>query len=58
MKTRQEMVYDFMLALCTNPELVANKEMPDPDQMAEWTFDTACLMAEQYLNNLPYIENE
>jgi hypothetical protein len=52
MKTRQEMIYDFMVALCGNPQLVANEQDVDTEQMAKWVFDTACLMADEYLDNL------
>lgn len=28
MKTREEMIYDFMLALCANPEMTPNALQP------------------------------
>ena len=52
MKTRNEMIYDFMVALCSNPQLVANEGSPDVEQMVDWTYDTAADMADKYLENL------
>jgi hypothetical protein len=48
MKTRPEMIYDFMVALASNPELV---EMTgSPDAFAEYVHKYASALAQQFLD--------
>lgn len=46
MKTRQEMIYDFMIALASNPA-VFNPEVNTLDEQLVW--ECACEMADKYL---------
>jgi hypothetical protein len=50
MKTRQEMVYDFMLALAGNPEYAYPNEQYDEDAITIHT--VACELADAYLRSL------
>jgi hypothetical protein len=57
MKTRQEMIYDFMVALASNPNL-----MPDPrkffstkeeaDEVFVLVHKAAAKLADEYLGNI------
>jgi hypothetical protein len=49
MKTRQEMIYDFMLALASNPA-VFNVGETETDELM--VFDCACELADEYLRRL------
>ena len=46
MKTRQEMIYDFMVALAANPA-VFNTEVNVLDEQNVW--ECACELADKYL---------
>lgn len=50
MKTRSEMIYDFMVALCTNPQFFADT-MPD-NVCVESVYAMAARMADKVLENL------
>ena len=57
MKTRQEMIYDFMLAMTSNwPEIKSNLWREDDDlsddEVAEEIFDCASALADKYLSGL------
>jgi hypothetical protein len=51
MKTRQEMIYDFMLALTSNPAIYAYWLAHDPDSYHynDFTYDLAKDLANTYL---------
>jgi hypothetical protein len=49
MKTRQEMIYEFMLALASNPE-VFNPQDSVLDENFVW--GCACELADEYLKSL------
>lgn len=46
MKTRQEMIYDFMVALASNPNLATGITTP------EMLWKLASALADEYLGNL------
>ena len=46
MKTRQEMIYDFMVALCANSSLSTGLTTPD------MLFKLASALADEYLGSL------
>ena len=57
MKTRSEMVYDFMVALCGNSDsmgLISARIAEDMEQLeaAQVVYMIACDMADQYLRSL------
>lgn len=57
MKTRQEMIYDFMLALCANSQNLELISTDTQDKLSELEahqciYLTACEMADQYLRSL------
>jgi hypothetical protein len=49
MKTRQEMIYDFMLALASNPAVFNTGEAETDERMV---FECACELADEYLRSL------
>jgi hypothetical protein len=57
MKTRQEMIYDFMLALAANPQVIKPLENNDEitpnyyDVYASDLYSFAAEMSDVYLNN-------
>ena len=51
MKTRQEMIYDFMLALCADLEFIRDST-DDAQQGAELIYTYAALLADTYLGKL------
>jgi len=51
MKTRQEMIYDFMLALCADLGAIRN-ETSSAEEGAELIFIYAALLADTYLGKL------
>jgi hypothetical protein len=50
MKTRQEMIYEFMLALCANSEMTS--EDLDPNDIATIIFHQAASLADEILGRL------
>lgn len=50
MKTRSEMIYDFMLALCANHQFFGD-HMTD-ENCAVAVYEMAAIMADKYLENL------
>ena len=50
MKTRQEMIYDFMLALCGDFGYIANHYTDE--ETAPMFYEIACEMADEYLKGL------
>jgi len=54
MKTRQEMIYDFMLSLTSNSAIHADWLAHDPDayDYSEFTYDRAKDLANKYLESL------
>ena len=59
MKTRQEMIYDFMLALSSNPsvipDILANKGGDlHTDEVVYWVFEFSTMMADKYLEEMTY----
>ena len=57
MKTRTEMIYDFMVALCSNPNSLDLISTTTQDKLQELeayqgVYLTACEMADQYLRSL------
>jgi hypothetical protein len=50
MKNRQEMIYDFMLALSANSDLTPPELQPHV--IAEMIYQQASVLADQYLENL------
>jgi hypothetical protein len=58
MKTRQEMIYEFMLALAANwPEVKSNLWREDVDDLSESEvateiFESASALADKYLSEL------
>ena len=57
MKTRQEMIYDFMVALCANSDsmgLISANIAEDLNELeaAQVVYLIACDMADQYLRSL------
>jgi hypothetical protein len=50
MKTRQEMIYDFMLALASNPSVI--DEDDSIQDASEWVYMLANSLANEYLENL------
>jgi hypothetical protein len=51
MKTRQEMIYDFMLALCSDLGYIRS-ETESAEQGAELIFTYAALLADTYLGKI------
>ena len=56
MKTRQEMIYDFMVAIASNPDFLPNPDYSYPseifDAIVKETYDMAAALADKYLENL------
>ena len=54
MKTKDEMIYDFMLALASNSAIHADWLAHDPDAYvySEFTYDHAKDLANKYLESL------
>lgn len=54
MKTRQEMIYDFMLALASNSKMVPSNEyyMTDDTETAGFIYDLAEHLTNVYLESL------
>ena len=57
MKTRQEMIYDFMLALAPNwtemcNDLLINQEFVEASHVAEEIIECASALADAYLEQL------
>ena len=58
MKTRQEMVYDFMIALAPNIDNIYNRMKEDSDgevtvmDVVETMYEYATTMADRYLESL------
>jgi hypothetical protein len=50
MKTRQEMIYDFMLALASNPKVIDEEDLVE--DAANWVYQLAESLANEYLENL------
>jgi len=50
MKTRQEMIYDFMLALSANYGMVGLDLQPSA--IAEMIYEQACAIADKYVETL------
>lgn len=51
MKTRQEMIYEFMLALASNPA-VFNPDPADSTLDENFVWGCACELADEYLRSL------
>lgn len=51
MKTRQEMIYDFMLALCADLEAIRS-ETSSAEEGADLMFTYAGILADRYLKSL------
>ena len=51
MKTRQEMIYDFMLALCADLEFIRNST-DDAVQGVELIYTYATMLSDKYLNGV------
>ncbi len=47
--TRDEMIFQFMLALCPNTQLVDFNDADSPEASAQGVFEIACEMADRYL---------
>jgi hypothetical protein len=57
MKTRQEMIYDFMVALCANPdtyELLPSMTEVQELEAHEGVYVIAAAMADEYLKKATY----
>jgi hypothetical protein len=50
MKTKEELIYDFMLALAANPSMTPSELQPEA--VADMIHTQAVAMAFQYLENL------
>jgi len=50
MKTRQEMIYDFMLATASNPNVI--HEDDSTQEVAEWIYRLAESLVDEYLEKL------
>lgn len=48
--TRDEMIFQFMLALCPNTQLVDFNDADSPEASAQGVFEIACEMADRYLD--------
>jgi len=52
MKTRQEMIYDFMLALCGDFGYIAKNYGSEDEDTSILFYEIAAEMADEYLKNL------